>query len=189
MSRINLLDWRSERRERRKREFYTLLAGSALVAVGIVVAVMWLLGSAITYQQQRNQYLQQQIADINKQIKQIQALDKVRRDLISRMHVIEQLQQSRSATVHFFDEIVNTLPDGVYLTALKQQGQKVTLEGVAQSNSRVSAYMKNLDASPWFSDPRLIVIKSAAGQGGGARHSIFTLQVKNLTAAAAGGKS
>src|SRR3546814_3576895 len=76
------------------------------------------------------------------------------------MRVIEKLQANRSATVHFFDEIVSTLPDGVNLTSLKESGGAVTIDGIADSNGRISTYMKNLDASPWFSDPRLVVIKT-----------------------------
>ena len=181
MTRINLLDWRSARRDRRRKGFIALLAMAVGVALAVVLLVLFLLGTAVDNQNARNQYLRQQIALINKQIKEIQELDKVRQDLLSRMHVIEQLQQNRAATVHFFDEIVNTLPDGVYLTSLKQQGTEVTLQGVAESNGRVSAYIKNLDSSPWFADPRLIVIK--AREQNHQHRSDFTLQVKNLTAA------
>jgi len=186
MTRINLLDWRSVRRERRKREFYTLLAITVGAVAVLIVAGLLILGAQLDNQQARNRYLHQQIADIDKQIKQIQELDKVRQNLIARMSVVQKLQQSRAATVHFFDEIVNTLPDGVYLTSIKQAGGNVTLQGVAESNGRVSAYMKNLDASPWFADPRLVVIKTV--ENNHLRRSDFTLVVKNLTAAAAGAK-
>lgn len=187
MTRINLLDWRNARRDRRKREFYALLGASVAGAAAVVIVVMLVMGLRIDNQDARNRYLTQQIALIDKQIKEIDELDKVRANLLARMHVIEQLQQSRAATVHFFDEIVNTLPDGVYLTAIKQSGEKVTLQGVAESNGRVSAYMKNLDASPWFSDPQLVVIKTTEKDH--VHHSDFTLEVKNLTAKTPGGKS
>ena len=97
------------------------------------------------------------------------------------MRVIEQLQQSRSATVHFFDEIINTLPDGVYLTGIKQSGGEVTLDGIAESNGRISAYMKNLDSSPWFKDPKLVVIRTSDKNR--LRSSEFQLKVTNLTKA------
>lgn len=188
MTRINLLDWRSARRERRKREFYVILGGSVVIAVAVVLLAMGWLDSQIQDQRDRNQYLRQQIAQINKQIRKIQTIDRLRNSLASRMHVIEQLQENRSAAVHFFDEIVNTLPDGIYLTSLRQRGKEVTLDGMAESNGSVSAYMNNLNASPWFADPRLVVIKT--GKGGGAPYSAFTLRVKNLTRAApAGGNS
>ncbi len=186
MTRINLLDWRSERRERRKKEFFGLLGLAVVAAVAVVVVVVLGLGAAVNNQQARNHYLKQQIADIDKQIKQIKALDKLRDDLLSHMQVIEHLQQSRAATVHFFDEIVSTLPDGVYLTSLEQQENNVTLKGVAQSNGRVSAYIKNLDASPWFANPRLVVITTS--EQNHQHRSDFTLEVKNLTASAPEGK-
>lgn len=185
MTRINLLDWRSVRRERRKREFYLIVAGSVVLAVAVVLLAMGWLDGQIQAQRDRNQYLRQQIAQINQQIRKIQNIDRLRNSLISRMQVIEKLQENRSAAVHFFDEIVNTLPDGIYLTSLSQRGNEVTLNGMAESNGSVSAYMNNLNASPWFADPRLVVIKT--GKGGGAPYSAFTLRVKNLTRATPSG--
>lgn len=183
-TRINLLDWRAARRERRKRGFYAMLSAAAGGAALVVVLGSLLVGQAIDGQQARNRYLQQQIVEVDRQIKQVHELERLRADLLSRMRVIEQLQASRSATVHFFDEIVNTLPDGVYLTALKQSGDEVTIDGVAESNGRVSAYMKNLDHSPWFSNPRLVVIKTSVQNH--QRRADFTLRVKNLTKATTG---
>jgi type IV pilus assembly protein PilN len=179
MTRINLLDWRAERREQRRREFTSML-GLAAVAAAVVVFVAYMaMQNAVDYQKERNKLLQDTIADIDKQIKEIEDLQKTRDSLISRMKIIERLQQSRSGTVHFFDELVNTLPDGVYLTHVKQEGQEVTIEGVAESNGRISAYMKNLDASPWFDDPQLVIIRT--GEKDKQRSSQFTLKVKNLT--------
>lgn len=181
MTRINLLDHRAARRERRRREFLAMLGVAAAIGVIAVLIGTAIMSQALGYQQQRNQFLRQQIADIDKQIKEIQDLERVKANLLSRMRVVEALQQSRSATVHFFDEIVNSLPDGVYLTGIKQTGSDVTIDGVAESNGRVSAYMKNLDASPWFDDPQLVVIKT--GEANRQRSSQFTLKVKNLTKA------
>lgn len=173
---INLLDWRAERRERRRIQFFWLLgaaAGAALLTAG---AGWRMAESAVALQQARNAYLKQQIAEIDQKIKEIQDIERTRENLLARMRVIESLQANRTASVHFFDEIVNTLPEGVSLTSLKQQANQVTLEGLADSNGRVSAYLKNLDASAWFEDPRLIVIRTSdAGQ---RRNSEFTLQVK-----------
>lgn len=181
MTKINLLDWRGARRARRRQQFLVLLGLGAAISVGIVLAAYATVELAIGNQQKRNAYLQQQIAEMDKQIKEIQELQKTKANLLARMRVIEQLQQSRSATVHFFDEIINTLPDGVFLTGIKQAGNNVTLDGVAESNGRISAYMKNLDGSPWFKDPKLIVIKT--GNQGRVRNADFTLQVTNLTKA------
>lgn len=180
-TRINLLDWRAERRARRRQEFLTMLGlgvGAALALLGLAYVTIT---EAIEHQQNRNQYLSVQIKDLDKQIKEIEELEKVRANLVSRMNVIQQLQESRSATVHFFDEIVNTLPDGIYLNSIKQSGSNVTIEGVAESSGRVSAYMKNLDSSPWFKSPKLVVIRT--GEKNRQRNSDFTLQVTNLTKA------
>lgn len=186
-TRINLLDWRATRRARRRKEFLSLLglsvgAGLALLGLGYMTMT-----GAVEHQDQRNAYLTAQINDLDKQIKEIEELEKVKANLVSRMNVIQQLQESRSATVHFFDEIVNTLPDGIYLSSIKQSGQNVTLEGTAESSGRISAYIKNLDASPWFSNPKLVVIKT--GEKNKQRNSEFTLQVTNLTRAAADSES
>src|SRR5262249_52746840 len=146
MTKINLLDWRSARRQKRKQQF-TVMAGITFLASALVVLIGYLaMDQAVSHQQSRNSILQNEITALDKQIKEIQELQKTRSNLLARMRVIEQLQQSRSATVHFFDEIVNTLPDGVYLTGIKQSGNDVTLDGVAESNGRISAYMKNLDS-------------------------------------------
>lgn len=178
-TRINLLDWRAERRELRKKQFTAMLGAAFVVSAGLV-ALGWLaMNSAIASQDARNDYLRQQIVETDQKIKEIQELEKVKNNLLSRMRVIEELQASRSATVHFFDELVNTLPEGVNLVSVKQSGTGVTVEGIAESNGRVSTYMKNLDASDWFDDPKLVVIKTA--EKNNQRQSQFTLQVKNLT--------
>lgn len=181
--RINLLDWRAERRALRKRQFFGMLGAGAVAGVAIGGALYFNAAGAVDHQRDRNRYLSQQITEIDQKIKEIENLERTRDNLLARMQVIETLQSSRSATVHFFDEVVNTLPEGVSLTLLRQKGAQVTIEGVADSNGRVSAYMKNLDASRWFEDPRLIVIRST--EAGSRRASEFTLQVKSLTAIAA----
>lgn len=181
MTKINLLDWRSARRQQRKQQF-TLLIGATFLASAVIVALAYFaMDAAISHQQERNKILQTEITALDKQIKEIQELQKVKANLLARMRVIEQLQQSRSATVHFFDEIINTLPDGVYLTSVKQNGGEVTLDGIAESNGRISAYMKNLDSSPWFKDPKLVVIRTSDKNR--LRSSEFQLKVTNLTKA------
>ncbi len=180
-TRINLLDWRSERRARRRKRFLSMVGLAAALSLAGVGLGYLIVQRSVENQQARNQFLSGQIADLDKQIKEIQELEKIKQNLLSRMRVIEELQQSRSATVHFFDEVVNTIPDGIYLSSIKQSGQNVTIDGVAESSGRISAYLKNLDSSPWFKDPRLVVIKT--GEKNRQRNSEFTLQVTNLTKA------
>lgn len=175
---INLLDWRAELREKRKKQFQTLAVGVAVAAAGLVGLSVLAMNRAIANQNERNQMLKVEIALIEKQIKEIEELERTRDNLLARMQVIERLQQSRAQTVHYFDEIVNTIPEGVYLTSLKQAGAKTKIDGVAESNGRVSTYMKNLDASAYFADPRLIVIKTS--ESGARRLSNFSLEVTEV---------
>lgn len=178
---INLLDWRSEASNFRKQQFAATLLLGAVLSAGGVGLVTYGVSDAIDFQQQRNHFLRGQIAEMEKKIKEIEELEKVKANLLARMKVIEELQASRTAMVHFFDEILNTLPEGVYIKSLKQSGASVTIEGVAESNGRVSAYMKNIESSRWFAEPRLVVINTKDVER--RRQSEFTLQFKNLTKA------
>lgn len=181
---INLLDWRAKLREERKREFGVMTGGAFGLGAVLILAAILNVNGQINTQNDRNALLQQQIVEMDQKIKEIQDLEKTKANLLARMRVIEELQQSRAASVHFFDEIVNTLPEGVYLTVLKQSGAEVEIQGVAESNGRVSTYMKNLESSEWFANPRLVVIKTA--EKNKSRTSEFTLKVKNLTKPQAG---
>lgn len=178
-TRINLLDWRAERRNQRKQQFLAML-GAGLVGSAALVGLGWTtVSGAVSSQQERNAYMQRQIDETEQKIKEIQELEKVKDNLLARMRVIEELQASRTASVHFFDEIVNTLPEGVSIKAIKQQAAQVTITGTAESNGRVSTYMKNLEASQWFKDPKLVVIKT--GEKDRLRRGDFELQVTRLT--------
>ena len=179
---INLLDWRAGLRQQRKKQFINATAGALVATAGVVVLGLLSMNRAIENQQERNQILKDEIVLIEKQIKEIEELERVRDNLLARMQVIEQLQQSRAQIVHYFDELVNTVPEGVYLTSVKQQGATTSIDGVAESNGRVSTYMKNLDASPWFNDPRLVVIKTT--ESGARRLSNFSLQVTEVSPSA-----
>ncbi|MDO9452628.1 MAG: PilN domain-containing protein [Stagnimonas sp.] len=181
MTKINLLDWRAERRARRLEQFRNFMVLGLVVAVGIVALGYLGMTNAISQQQQRNDYLKQQIAEIDQKIKEIEDLERTKQNLLARMRVIEELQGSRSATVHFFDELVNTIPDGITLSSIKQVGDNVTIEGVAESNGRISSYIKSFESSPWFAEPKLVVIKTS--EKNKQREGAFTLQVKNLTKA------
>lgn len=160
MARINLLPWREERRKQRQQEFYVLLGASAGAAILAVLAALWFIGSQIDAQNARNATLDREIKALDAQIKEIEDLDRQRARLIARKEIIEQLQATRTQMVHLFDELVRTLPEGVQLTGIKQAAATLTLSGVAQSNARVSAYMRNLDKSPWLKDSEIVKIEA-----------------------------
>jgi type IV pilus assembly protein PilN len=175
MARINLLPWRAERRKQRQQEFMGLLGLSALAAVLISLAIVMYYKGQIEGQKARNVYLQEQIALVNEQIKEIEELDKKKARLLRRKEVIEELQASRSQMVHLFDELVRTIPDGLRLNSIRQQGSDLSLDGFAQSNARVSTYMRNLQVSGWMTKPELSIIEVKDGDTG--LPYAFSLQV------------
>jgi type IV pilus assembly protein PilN len=166
MARINLLPWRAERRKHRQKEFLTMLGLSAAAAAFLAFLIISYYSAQISGQNDRNAYLQDQIAKVDLQIKEIDALDEKKRRLLARKEVIEQLQANRSQMVHLFDSLVRTIPDGVILTSLKQEGDKLTIEGRSQSNARVSSYMRTLESSGWMTNPDLSIIEAKAGDPG-----------------------
>jgi type IV pilus assembly protein PilN len=166
MAKINLLPWRAERRKQRQKEFMNMLGLAALVGVLVSFLIVMYYEAQISGQNARNAYLQEQIRIVDQQIEEIKLLEQKRADLQERQKVIEQLQARRSLMVHLFDELVRTIPDGVRLRGIKQAGDKLTLQGVAQSNARVSTYMRNLDASAWLKEPNLLWIRAAQGEPG-----------------------
>jgi type IV pilus assembly protein PilN len=178
MARINLLPWRENLRRQRKREFGLMLVAGIVVSLVFVGWWHFYTQGLIDQQNKRNQYLEREIAQLDKQIKEIQALEKTRNQLIARMNVIQDLQVSRPRIVHLFDELVETLPDGTLLTEVNQTGGAVALVGRAQSNARVSAYMRNVERSPWLGDPQLKVIESKDKQQ--ADMSVFRLTFKQV---------
>ena len=163
MAKINLLPWRAERRKQRQKEFYTMLGGAALAAVLIAFGVVKFFDMKIDTQNARNAFLKKEIAALDAKIKEIEALDRKKAELLARKAVIEQLQANRSQMVHLFDELVRTIPDGVRLNSIKQTGEQLTLDGVAQSNARVSSYMRALETSGWMTKPDLSVIEAKGG--------------------------
>jgi type IV pilus assembly protein PilN len=156
MAKINLLPWRAERRRVREREFYMML-GAAAVAAVVVFGMWWYwMGLRIQNQEDRNVYLRGEIKQLDTQLAEIKELDKTKSKLLARKQIIEQLQASRSQMVHLFDELVRTIPDSVRLSSLRQGGDTLTLQGVAQSNASVATYMRNLDNSKWLFHSDLI---------------------------------
>ncbi len=170
MARINLLPWREAERKRRQRDF--AVAGAIALAVTAVAALLVHLQieASISGQQSRNQYLNDQIAQLQLQIKEIQALEETKASLLARMGIIQQLQESRPEVVRLFDELVRAIPEGVFLTKVEQTGRNVVLEGRAQSNARVSAFMHNVEGSAWIGNPRLLLIEHKDKTGTGLSH-------------------
>ncbi|MCK5648494.1 MAG: PilN domain-containing protein [Gammaproteobacteria bacterium] len=174
MARINLLNWREERRKQIEQQFYGMLAGAAIIGAVVVLAVQLQLGAMIDYQSSRNSYITSEIKKVEKAIAEIKALEKKKRDLLARMNVIQELQGNRSDSVHMLDELVKVLPEGVHLTKFVQKKKSLTFNGVAQSNARVSAYMRNIERAEWLKNPNLKVIQSKK-KGGEDGYSQFTL--------------
>ena len=166
MARINLLPWRAERRKSRQKEFVGMLGLAALAGVLVAFLVYSYYGGRISGQAERNDYLRGEITKVDGQIKEIEELDQKKSKLLARKEVIEQLQSNRSQMVHLFDSLVRTIPDGVTLTAIKQEGDILTLSGRSQSNARVSTYMRNLESSGWMTNPDLNIIEAKEGNPG-----------------------
>ncbi len=181
MPQINLLPWREEIRQRRNKEF-GVTAGIGVLVMAAVIAVVHLhFKSRIMHQNDRNGFLEANIATLDKRIKEIQRLDDEKERLLARMQIIQRLQSSRPEVVHLFDELVQTLPEGVYFTKIEQKGRVLSINGVAQSNARVSTLMRQLDASDWLEKPVLVQITAEARQvsdgGQPVRVSNFALRV------------
>lgn len=160
MAKINLLPWRAERRKQRQNEFFGLVGTCAVLAILVAFGAVQYFDGLVSNQQQRNQLLEREIAALKAKTAEIEQLEKKKSDLLARKQVIEQLQANRSQMVHLFDDLVRTLPDGVRLTSVKQVGSQLTLEGLTQSNARVSSYMRNIEASGWMSRPDLTIIEA-----------------------------
>ncbi len=172
MPRINLIPWREAERKRKRQEFGVGALGALVAAGAIAFLVNLQMSAAINNQNERNQYLNDEIAQLDKQITEILALEQQKQRLRARIQVIEQLERSRPEIVHVFDQLVRTIPDGVNLTSLKQTDRKLQLKGLAQSSTRVASYMRNLDASEWLTDPSLDILET---KGGGDAGSEFVL--------------
>lgn len=184
MARINLLPWREERRKARQIAF-NITAGIVAGAGAFTVFLMYVwMNTAISGQNDRNKYLSDQITLMDHQIEQIKDLQDTKQNLLARMQIIQQLQQSRPVVVHLFDQLVKTLPPGVFLTSVTESGDQLTLEGSAESSARISTYLRNIDASPFMGDPNLQVVQKDSSKSGAQRFTI-TAKVMDKVAAAA----
>jgi type IV pilus assembly protein PilN len=178
MTRINLLPWRETRRREREKQFYFALGVGASLTVGIVFYINSHINYLLENQIQRNNYLQRQITLVEKEISEIKDLERQKENLLARMGVIQQLQASRPQIVYLFDEMARILPEGVHLESLRRQRQTSVINGIAESNARISVFMRNLDTSPVFQDPRLDIIERSGKERGGGRN--FTLHVDEI---------
>jgi len=181
MTRINLLPWREELRQERQKQFVTFVSLAVALMLSILGAIHFQISGTIDYHNSRNTYIQKEITLVTSQITEISELQKVRKSLIERMDVIKDLQGSRPSIVHLFSELVSTVPNGVFLKELKQTEGLLSIKGEAESNTRVSAYMRKLNDSPWLKDPDLEIISITDKKV--RRVSSFTLNVKQTSPA------
>jgi len=179
MAKINLLPWREELRKQKQQEFAFMSGGAAVIAALIVLLAHLHVDGMIKDQNERNAFLENEIEILDQRIGRIKELEKLKADLLARMNVIQELQRSRPESVHLMDELVRTLPDGVYINKFEQKNKSLTMTGVAQSNARVSDYMRNIDSSNWFASPRLDQIKTT--EENRRRLANFQLQGKQKT--------
>jgi type IV pilus assembly protein PilN len=187
MAQINLLPWREARREELKRAFLSILG---LVAAAGVVTVLFLdrvVNAQIDHQKARNDYISQNIAQLDKQVEEIRDLQRKRNQLIERMRVIQELQGNRPIIVRVLDQLVRTVPDGVFYTQVSSSEQQLSISGVAESNNRVSSLMRRLDASDWLTNPNLDAVRAAPLYGDQANTFDLTVQVELPTKDSAGG--
>jgi len=178
MPNINLLPWREAERKKRQRDFGVAMAGSVVAAIAVVIATIFVYSQMISNQVDRNERLTTEIAELQKSIEEIDGLERQKERLLARMEIIEQLQKSRPEIVHLFDELARQLPEGVYLTGMKQTGSRVEIRGVAQSSTRVSALMRQVDASSWLTDPEVERVETT--QAGNSRQSQFVVYIKQV---------
>ena len=173
MIRINLLPHRELKRGARQRQFY--IQAGIVVGLGVLIVffVHGVISARISYQMERNGYLEKEIAVLDIQIDEIKKLKEQIQVLLARKKVVEALQTDRAETVHLLDQLVRQLPDGVYLKGIKETGKRVDLDGYAQTNARVSTLLRNLESTPWFESPNLVEIKAVTQ--GNFRLSEFNL--------------
>jgi type IV pilus assembly protein PilN len=177
MPKINLLPWRETQRKQRRQEFMYSIGAAVATAALVTLLGRWQMSSAIAHQNERNEYLGTEIAELDKRITEILGLENQKKRLLARMEIIETLQRSRPEIVHVFDELVNTLPDGVNLSFVKQNGERIEMRGATQSSTRVSALMRNIDQSQWLADPALQVVETKGKTpGAGASFTMFASQ-------------
>lgn len=178
MAQINLLPWREERRQELKKEFLAAVALVLAIAAGLVLLADRIVNNQIDNQTARNQYLAENIKELDKQVAEIRDLQKRRNQLLDRMRVIQELQGNRPIIVRVLDQLVRTVPDGVFYTKLTTKDKKISISGIAESNNRVSSLMRRLDASDWLADPILDKVHGAPEFGDQANRFELTVNVE-----------
>ena len=176
MPQINLLPWRQQERTKRQKEFGLAAIGAVIAAAAVTLFTVWGYTWSIERQHERNELLKTEIAQLDKQITEILGLEAQKQRLVARMDIITRLQRSRPEVVHVFDQLARTLPDGVYLTSVKQNDKRLELKGIAQSSTRVSTFMRNIEASPWLTNPELQVVETLKTGGTGSEFTLFATQ-------------
>jgi type IV pilus assembly protein PilN len=181
MTRINLLPWRDTLEEERRYRFFIIAGVSLFLTICVWLSVHFYMASELSYQEKRNKYLDKEIKEAEAQIKEIKSLDEQKQRVIERIEVIQELEDKRPQVVHLFDEIVRQVPDGVYFKSLRQKGDKIMLQGVAQSDARVSSLMGNIDQSEWLMNPKILSIKRKEIQTNSSKikrsMSLFQLEI------------
>ncbi len=177
MPSINLRPWREELRAERQKQFISMLVAILIVAGGLVFLWQESVDAQIAYQQSRNKYLESSMAELDKKIKEIEKLRDQRKQLLARMKVIQDLQGTRPVIVRVFDELVRTLPDGLYYESLSRNGSSISVQGMAESNNRISGLMRNFESSDWFSGPNLKDVSAVDGDDDLNRFDMTVVQV------------
>ncbi len=178
MPRINLLPWREAERGKRQRDFMVAMAASFVVGLLVIALTNLAYSQMINQQRDRNNRLEAEIVELEKSITEIDGLERQKERLLARMEIIDQLQRSRPEIVHLFDEVTRQLPEGVYLTGMKQTGATVEIQGVAQSSTRVSALMRQIDSSQWLTDPDVVKVETT--EEGPGRKAVFVVNLKQV---------
>jgi len=178
MPRINLLPWREEERKKRQRDFLISMAVSFVAAIVVLAGTVFAYSQMIDNQRSRNVRLENEIVELERSISEIDGLERQKERLLARMEIIEQLQRSRPEIVHLFDEVTRQLPEGVYLTGMTQTGSSIEVKGVAQSSTRVSALMRQIDASTWLTDPDVVKVETT--EQGPGRKAEFVVNLKQV---------
>ena len=172
-ARVNLLPWREEQRRKRQQRFLLAISAAVLAGMLAVFAARFAVQDALAEQRTRNDLLRTEVERLDRQVAELERLQSRREHLLTRMRTIVELQVTRPLVVRLLDELVEILPAGVQLLEVRQDGNRIVLDGLAESSSRVAALMRNIDGSAWLQAPRLELVEAASE--GVARSARFTI--------------